>query len=117
MNIIWRVQSAPTGKYRSFERRGWPHAYYEDGAPAAMITCDRDEYVPSRVKTGEHAPLRVHIADHSVRRGKSPEEAAKYPGFIWRRLTGQCKTLDEAKALAEQALDKFTNFKPLPGER
>lgn len=81
-----------------------------------MITCE-DDYIPSRAKTGEHRELSVHIADHSVRRGKSPEEARKLAGFVWRRLKQRAKTLSEAKALAVAALEAHPTFKPLPGER
>lgn len=117
MSLIWRVDSPPTGRYRSFSRRGWPHAYHpEDNSPAAMIQCE-DEYVPSRVKIGQHAELVVSIADHSIRRGKTPEQARELAGFIWRRLKQRCKTLDEAKALAEAATLAHPTFKPLPGER
>ena len=28
MKIKWEVQSVPTGRYRSFSRRGWPTAYF-----------------------------------------------------------------------------------------
>lgn len=27
--IYWKVDPAPTGRYRSFQRRNWPTAYYK----------------------------------------------------------------------------------------
>ena len=36
--VKWKVASAPTGRYRSFERRGWPGADYEGDIPAASIS-------------------------------------------------------------------------------
>jgi hypothetical protein len=61
--VVWHVAPVPTGRYRSFERRGWPTANYgKHGLIAASISCD-DEYYPSDVREGKHAPLTVRIAD------------------------------------------------------
>lgn len=100
--LIWRVQPAPTGRYRSFEKRGWPDASYDDAdeSPAAMITSE-DAYAPSRIKTGEHAELIVHIADWSIP-----------PSFKWRQAKKRCKTLAEAKALAQAIIDANPTFRP-----
>lgn len=62
--VIWKVAEAPTGMYRSFERRGWPVAHYADGSVAACISCE-DDYCPRDVREGKHAPLTVRVADHS----------------------------------------------------
>lgn len=101
MKIKWKVQSPPTGRWRSFEKRGWPGASYqnEDETPAAMITCE-DEYRPRDVKTGNHAPLNVFIADHR-------EQAWK-----WRKLKKQAVDLGEAKRLVDQALNQHPEFQP-----
>ena len=29
MKLIWKVAEAPTGRFRSFDKRGWPSATYE----------------------------------------------------------------------------------------
>ncbi len=88
MKLKWKVGEAPTGRYRSFEKRGWPCADFADGRCAAMIQCD-DSYVPAAAREGNHAPLSVYIADYSA--GKS---------FKWRKLKLTAATLDEAKAIA-----------------
>lgn len=90
--IKWRVQPAPTGRYRSFDRRGWPTAEYEDGSYCASIYCE-DEYVPARVKTGDHRPLTLMIRDRST----DPQ---------WKRVRAskQFTTLEEAKAALAKIL-------------
>jgi hypothetical protein len=91
--IKWRVQSVPTGMYRSFQKRGWPQADYPSGTVAAAIYCTGpDDYDSRRVATGDHAPLTVRVADYSV----TP--------WQWRRLKGDFKTLQEAKAAFERFL-------------
>ena len=67
MKIIWKVAPVPTGRYRSFEERGWPSAEYENQEPAAWISCPGKEYIPSEVKIGNHPPLILFIADYSER--------------------------------------------------
>jgi hypothetical protein len=42
MKHTWKVSDNPTGRYRSFERRGWPTAEYENGDNAARI---REDFV------------------------------------------------------------------------
>jgi hypothetical protein len=87
MKIKWKVSDIPTGRYRSFEKRAWPHAYYNDKneSPMAMILCE-DAYIPSEIKEGNHALLDLYVADHSIKPWK------------WRKTVRQFKTLKEAKA-------------------
>lgn len=95
IKLTWRVAPPPTGQWASFQRRGWPTAYYQDehASPAAHITC-ADDYVPSLVESGKHAELTVYVADwHS-----SPN------GFEWRKLKKRCSTLVEAKNTALMAI-------------
>lgn len=82
--VRWKVAPAPQGPYRSFHDRSWPGATYPDGRACARIRCDMD-YVPARIKTGEHPPLVVSVADHSV----TP--------WRWLRLKEPFPTLDQAK--------------------
>lgn len=45
--VTWRVQKAPCGRYRSFDRRGWPQAFHmKDGDEniIAELVCERHEY-------------------------------------------------------------------------
>lgn len=104
--LTWRVQPAPTGRYRSFERRGWPGASWPDGKPAARIECE-DAYTPGRARGARpHAALRVRIADWSCRTTDGRVT------FEWRLLVKRCATLQEAKALAQRALEQRPNFFP-----
>lgn len=64
IKIKWKVDPAPTGRYRSFEKRGWPRAEYDDGQLAASIICESD-YIPRNVKEGKHADLKIIIYDYS----------------------------------------------------
>jgi hypothetical protein len=105
MKLKWKVGAAPTGPYKSFYKREWPEAMYEDGSAAALITCD-DDYRPARVKTGEHAVLAVSIASYPLVR--DPKEA----GFVWRKLTARFETLDLAKAAAQHFIDTHPDFRP-----
>lgn len=97
IKLKWEVAEAPTGMYRSFHKRNWPSAYI-NGKPAAHIRCE-DEYIPRNVKTGNHAPLTVWIADH--RASSNPNGGT----FKWRQLITTHATLQEAKAAAEHFLN------------
>lgn len=104
--LTWRVQPAPTGRYSSFQRRGWPSASWPDGRVAAYIDCE-DDYTPGRARGARpHAPLRVRIADWSCRTTDGRVT------FEWRLLVKRCATLPEAKALAQRALAQRPQFFP-----
>lgn len=98
MKLTWRVAPKPTGRYRSFEQRGWPTGYYPNGRPAVMLGCE-DAYRPRVAQEGNHQPITVYIADHSVRE-RDPTAAA----FVWLRMQQRCHSLKEAKALGQRAL-------------
>ena len=98
--IKWRVMEAPTGPFRSFQRRGWPKADYCDmDNIAAMIECD-DDYIPAKVKAGKHGPLRVRIADYR----ETP--------WKWRYLKASFATLQEAKDGFSAFIKKNPEFMP-----
>ena len=103
MKIKWKVSEKPSGPYRSFYNRAWPDAYYDNAGkdPAAAIYCSAS-YDPSQAKTGDHPPLTLMIADHSV----------PGPGFTWRKVKGEFKTLQEAKDKAEELIEKYPNIHP-----
>ncbi len=103
--IKWKVDPEPTGRYRSFDRRGWPDAHYKNKSEdvAARIRCE-DEYYPRNVKSGNHKPLKVYVADWS----RSP----KGTSFIWLKIKGEFKTLKEAKEAAEKIIEKYEHIKP-----
>ena len=105
--IRWKVDSAPTGRYRSFDRRGWPSAEYANGDIAAMIQCP-DEYIPSNVKEGKHAPLTVLVADWN----RNAEERKAKGAFGWRKLKGTFATLKEAQAATAKIIDEHPELHP-----
>jgi hypothetical protein len=109
MKLIWKVQEAPTGPYRSFEKRDWPVASYDDGTPAGHIRC-YNAYIPANVKTGKHGALMLFVADHSV--GNDPELKAKHGAFRWRKAKSTFATLKEAKEALLVILEKFPQLKP-----
>lgn len=97
--FTWKVSEAPSGRYRSFQKRGWPSAHYKADRMAARIVCDED-YSLKKSKSGEHAPLKVNIADYSV----TPWE--------WRQMKGEFATLDEAKDAFAALLIKHPKLAP-----
>lgn len=101
--ITWRVSEAPTGRYRSFHKRAWPMAYYNDcDKVAASIYCE-ESYHPSLVRCGIHGPLTVRIADYSGANGS----------FVWKTLPlAKYNTLVEAKAAAASFIDRHKEIQP-----
>lgn len=97
--IKWRVAPAPTGQYRSFDKRSWPKAIYANGDICASISCEK-QYYPCDVISGNHPELTIRIADYSV------------DCWVWRTLTRRCATLKEAKELVETFLTQHPEFIP-----
>jgi hypothetical protein len=93
LKLKWKVSPVPTGPYRSFQKREWPGAVYGDDTPAVAIYCE-DEYIPAKVKLGQHAPLKVCVADHSVR------------PWRWLTLTKRYATLEQAKEAARLCFEQ-----------
>lgn len=104
LRLVWSVAPAPTGRYRSFERRGWPSAEYSDGNMAATLYCDND-YAPLDVKTGNHSEITIRVADHS----QTP--------WQWRTLKARGRTLKEAKEYAKYFLATHQEFQPNGGAK
>jgi hypothetical protein len=105
--IKWTISPAPTGKFSSFHKRSWPYAEFVNGGnPAVMIRCE-DSYRLSDAKSGDHAPLKVYIADHSIR--ETNKEAA---AFEWKRVKGEFKTLVDAKKAAIEVYERYPAFWP-----
>jgi hypothetical protein len=103
--ISWRVETAPTGRWRSFFKRGWPTGYSgRNGEPVARITCDTD-YEPRRLKSADHNPLRVSVAI----KNKNPSEEG---AWSWRRLKGEWSTLVAAKEAAQKFYDAHEGMFP-----
>lgn len=105
--IKWKVSEPPSGKYRSFEPRGWPSAYFIDKEqnPAGYILCE-DEYIPKNVKTGNHRTLALYVADYS----KSNAETGR---FVWRKAKKYFTTLQEAKEALDRIYKKYPEILPI----
>lgn len=106
MKMKWKVSPKPTGRYRSFEIRGWPYLVYEDGQLAASIHC-ADAYSKQRAESMKHAPLSVIVYDYS----SGPQLRRS------RRLAATFNTLNQAKCAALAALLRFPGFVPTPSGR
>lgn len=102
MKYKWKVEPIPTGRYRSFERRGFPDAEYNDerGSPAASIDSSEDYEYDPKIKIYKELILRV--ADHSVTPWK------------WRKLVKRFKTIQEAKDGFEIFIGHHPEFMPKP---
>jgi len=107
VNLKWRVDAAPTGRYRSFDKRGWPSAGYSNGDIAVTLHCE-DEYIPSQVKLGQHGPITVWVADWGI----LPEEKAKRGAFVWRKAKSTFPTLKEAQAAAAKIIGQHPELHP-----
>ena len=103
MKFKWRVDPEPTGRYRSFDTRAWPSAVYDNDqqTTCAMIQCD-DEYTPERARTGNHAPLKLCIADHRETK------------FNWMVAKNTFATLKEAKAALTDIIARHPELAPAP---
>lgn len=103
--IYWRVDPAPTGRYRSFQRREWPTAWYKDAnKPAFFLEC-ADDYEPQAVKTRLHAPIYVVVCHHNHPKA----------GNSWARLRMRepFKTLADAKAACLAVLIEKPEIAPV----
>lgn len=93
----WKVQSEPTGRYRSFDKRGWPEAVTPEGDTLAVLHCD-DDYVPSLAKSGNHRPITIRI-----------RIASETGSWRWGKLKGEWPSLKEAKKAFKSFLVKYPN--------
>ena len=96
MKLKWKVQAAPTGRYRSFSSRGWPMADLPSGDCAVALYC-KDDYCPMNVRSGHHAEIKICVADYRTKEGEGT--------FNWRTLKPHAKTLEQAKTLAQEFVD------------
>jgi hypothetical protein len=101
--LIWRVDPAPTGPYRSFATRAWPSAHDSQENPVARILCE-DEYRPVNVREGRHRLLRVRVALKPI--PGSVTEKKGLQGFTWRTIKGEFARLDDAKEAVQKLYDK-----------
>ncbi len=88
MKIKWKVEWPPTGRYRSFQARGWPSAEDQDGEPLAAIY-HRESYTAQLAKDAGPESITVNIADHSIHPWK------------WRTLTKRFDNVSQAKQMVK----------------
>jgi hypothetical protein len=109
LKIRWRVSPAPTGRFKSFQPRGWPHAEYPCGKAAGFIAVQggmlSDSYNGVNAKRTDLS-LQVYVAEWS--NSGNPDDAA------WnnRRLKARFKTLQEAKEALSRFLEANSTFRP-----
>lgn len=108
MKIYWKVSEKPTGRYRSFDSRSWPIAWW--GKPelarsqvAAVLLCE-DEYVPRAVREGKHAPISITVVHYN--HPDVPNGGKRF------RLKKQAATLDEAKQMVQAFYDSHSDWLP-----
>jgi len=104
VEVRWRVDPVPTGRYRSFEERGWPGLEVKVQGQwdvLGQIFCDT-AYSVRVAKSGEHAALRLRLINHNDETlprhsiGVKPHKSA----------------LPEAKALAIRMVKKHPGILP-----
>lgn len=109
IKLKWKLPDAPTGRFRSFDKRGWPSATYKGtDKMAAMISCAL-AYNASLARdpvlhNGTLLELTVLLADYTrVEHGGS---------WKWRTLKQRFNTLAAAKDAAEKYLTDNAAFRP-----
>jgi hypothetical protein len=112
IKLTWKVADAPTGRYRSFEHRSWPTAWYgkpeaEGSRPAAWLRCE-DDYTPGRAR-GEHphGPIKISIPHH-----QHPDCKKRGSPWVVFNLTNTASTLVEAKERVQAFLDAHPDWHP-----
>lgn len=103
IKIKWKVSEAPSGMYRSFYKRGWPKAYYENGDICAQIIC-KDSYTPSNIKTKQHAPIYLWIANYNV------ADRNKDGRWTWEKVETAFSSLKEVKQAIEVLLKEYPEW-------
>lgn len=100
--LTWRVIPEPTGRYRSFARRGWPHAEYTNGRRAAYISSDTAYRGSLRGADVQDLSLTIHVAKHR-------HDCA---GFDWYTLKVQSPNLPHAKERVQHFIDANPDWRP-----
>lgn len=97
ISLKWRVDPEPTGRYSSFEKRGFPSADYPGERPAANIRC-KDSYLPSVHRDATDLDLELWVAQYYI--GEAGNET-----FKWRRLVKRASSIKEAKEIVSQFIN------------
>lgn len=96
--IVWRVQPKPTGRYRSFQKRGWPQAFLNDAEGSLIAALHADEDYPAPKQE-----IRVVVYDH--RKGMQERKSAQ--------LKQRAKSVDHAKRLVQEFYNKNPEWLPV----
>lgn len=102
VKLKWRVQEKPTGRYRSFHKRGWPTcSYVDDNMSHAghIAAVDGRGYVP---REAEDVLLEVWVACRSGQ-----------VNFTNLRMTKRFKGLKAAKAGLEDFIQRHPEHWPV----
>lgn len=90
--LKWKVSEAETGRYASFHKRAFPSAYWNDGSPAAYMSCElsyQGAYLKSPdLPNGELITIRVTIPDGDK--------------WKWAVLKLKAKSVPEAKQIVKE---------------
>lgn len=110
MKLKWKVQEAPTGRYRSFSHRGWPSATYPNGDYAGGLYCE-DDYNGARARGEQaHRPITVQLKLLN----KTEEHIKKYGTWRTVRMKVTFTTLKEAKAAMERWCTEYPQMRVEP---
>lgn len=114
IKLKWRVSPEPTGRYRSFDTRSWPHADYPNGDTAAMLTCS-ESYTADLAKggltmSGNPPVIYAYVADYSNYNSETPDPQ-KSP-WNYRKLKQEFNNVRDAKDACVRVLIKNPNFVP-----
>ena len=104
--VHWKISEAPTGRYKSFSKRGWPMGYADkDNNKVLFHIRSEDGYHPRKVKTGEHKPLSLLVAV----RNKGEDKETK-GSFTWRKVKSEFPTLKHAKEAAHKIYTECPHY-------
>jgi len=98
VKIKWEVNPAPTGRFRSFQRRGWPVGMLTTNQ-RVLLSCE-DDYVPAKVKAGDHRPIKISVDIANPLTGATSLVDLKK----------QAATMTDAKAIAADFFDRNPQY-------
>lgn len=90
IKLKWKVDPAPTGPFKSFWKRGWPSAEYQNGECAAMIFCAKETEYKGSSRYEEGLSLKLKVAQWYT-------DANGNLTFRWRECKARYDSLDAAK--------------------
>lgn len=101
MKIRWKVAEKPTGRYKSFQDRGWPTCEDDKGNPIAMIRhINKASYTPHLAEHNDKPDLQLMIA----------YRADQETSFTWKGLTGRFRTVKQCKQALTEFIKKYPHY-------